>query len=87
MDIAVTGSTGLIGTALVRRLRDAYDAWWADVQPLLVNEGVTGPAINPFKALYYEQFGGSPDPVTLDRMNPAHRLQRERQTLRAAGLD
>jgi arylsulfatase len=38
------------------RLRSAYDLWWESVQPRLENENVTGPAENPFKALYRAQF-------------------------------
>lgn len=55
---------------VVASLRAAYDQWWNDVQPLLVNENVTGPSINPFQALYYKQYGGSPTPQDLQRMNP-----------------
>ena len=55
----------------VAKLRAAYDQWWSDVQPLLVNENVTDiPSINPFQALYYKQFGGSPTPEALRRMDP-----------------
>jgi arylsulfatase len=42
----------------VAKLRAAYDRWWDEVQPLLVNEEAVGPEINPFKALYWKQFGG-----------------------------
>ncbi len=55
---------------VVATLRAAYDQWWSDVQPLLVNENVTGPSINPFQSLYYQQFGGSPTPQDLKRMDP-----------------
>jgi arylsulfatase len=34
-----------------------HDAWWKDVRPLMVNEGVKGPAENPFKVMYREQMG------------------------------
>ena len=38
---------------------------------ILVNENVTGiPSINPFQELYCKQFGGSPTPADLKRMNP-----------------
>ncbi len=40
------------------RLRSAYDQWWNSVLPRFENENVTGPAENPFKTLYREQFGG-----------------------------
>ena len=53
------------------RLRASYDRWWTDVQPLLVNENATNiPTINPFQELYYKQFGGSPTPADLKRMDP-----------------
>ncbi len=40
------------------RLRGAYEEWWASVQPLMVNENAVGPAVNPYKELYWKQFGG-----------------------------
>lgn len=49
-------------------LRSAYDQWWQDVQPLLVNEDAVGPEINPFQKLYFEQFGGSPSPQDIQKM-------------------
>ncbi len=56
---------------VVASLRATYDQWWNEVQPLLVNENVTGiPSINPFQELYYKQFGGSPTAADLRRMNP-----------------
>ncbi len=56
---------------VVAKLRAAYDQWWSDVQPLLVNEAVTNiPKINPFQELYYKQFGGSPTAAALKRMDP-----------------
>lgn len=42
---------------VVRDLSDAFDLWWAECQGMLVNEKAVGPSMNPFKALYYEQFG------------------------------
>jgi arylsulfatase A-like enzyme len=67
-------------------LRAAYDKWWNDVQPLLVNEHIVGPTINPFKAAYWKQFGGGPDAALLKRMNPASqndapRTKKNKQTL------
>lgn len=50
-------------------LRDAYEKWWTDVQPMLVNEDAKGPAINPFQELYFQQFGGSPSAADLARMS------------------
>ena len=38
---------------------------------MLVNENATEiPSINPFQALYYQQFGGSPTAAALKRMDP-----------------
>ena len=45
----------------VAKLRAAYDKWWNDVQPMLVNENAVGPKVNPFKELYWKQFGGGPN--------------------------
>jgi arylsulfatase A-like enzyme len=47
---------------VVRELDAAYDQWWASVQPQLVNEDAVGPKVNPFKELYWKQFGGGPAP-------------------------
>jgi arylsulfatase len=41
----------------VARLAKAYDAWWASVQPDLVNEDAVGPNENPFKTAFWNQFG------------------------------
>ncbi len=56
---------------VVKQLAAAYDAWWAGVQPLLVNEQVVGPKLNPFAELYWTQFGGGPTEADLKRMDPA----------------
>lgn len=45
----------------VAALRAAYDAWWQETLPMLVNENAVGPNVNPFKKLYWKQFGGGPD--------------------------
>jgi arylsulfatase len=45
---------------VVKELDAAYDKWWDSVQPQLVNENAVGPRVNPFKALYWKQFGGGP---------------------------
>ena len=54
----------------VAKLRAAYDRWWNDTLPQLENEDAIGPKINPFKELYWKQFGGEPDARLLDQMNP-----------------
>jgi len=45
---------------VARELAAAYDAWWASLPPFLVNEKAVGPKVNPFKELYWKQFGGGP---------------------------
>jgi arylsulfatase len=55
----------------VAKLRAAYDAWWQDVLPRLDNESAVGPTVNPFKALYWQQFGGGPDEALRRKMDPA----------------
>lgn len=41
-------------------MKAAYDQWWRDVQPDLVNEDVAIPQYNAFHELYWKQFGGEP---------------------------
>lgn len=48
---------------VVQELAAYYDRWWAEVQPLLINESAVGPKLNPFKELYWQQFGGGPNAV------------------------
>lgn len=55
---------------VVARMRAAYDRWWDEVLPCMVNEDVFGPKINPFKKRYWEQFGGGPDEALRKRMDP-----------------
>ena len=55
-------------------LRTAYERWWSDVQPLLVNETTLGPKVNPMKELYWKQFGGGPDAAMLRKMDPAKKF-------------
>jgi arylsulfatase A-like enzyme len=53
---------------VVQELSAAYDRWWADCLPLMVNEQAIGPEINPFQARFYQQYGGSPTPEDAERM-------------------
>lgn len=52
-------------------LRREYERWWDSIQVGLVNENVEGPKINPFKELYWKQFGGGPDEALRRRMDPS----------------
>jgi len=67
---------------IATRLRAAYDEWWSEVLPRLENEEAIGPKINPFKALYWKQFGGGPDEALLRQMDPdlANRGENGRST-------
>jgi len=56
---------------VVKELDAAYDKWWDSLQPQLVNENAVGPKVNPFKALYWKQFGGGPDEEMRRQMDPA----------------
>jgi arylsulfatase len=55
---------------VVAKLRAAYDKWWSETLPLMVNENVIGPKMNPMKVLYWKQFGGGPDAAMLKKMDP-----------------
>jgi arylsulfatase len=65
---------------VVRELSARYEVWWASVRGSFSNERAEGPAINPFKARYWRQFGGGPSAEDLRLMNmegnPATRGQR-----------
>lgn len=54
----------------VVKFRAAYDQWWNDVQPMLVNENIVAPKMNPLKELYWKQFGGEPSAALLRQMDP-----------------
>lgn len=43
---------------VVRQLEAAYDRWWDDVQPFLVNERATPPSFNPYHTQYWNQYQG-----------------------------
>lgn len=45
---------------VVQKMDAAYDQWWAEILPCLENEDAVGPAVPPFKELYWKQFGGGP---------------------------
>lgn len=59
---------------VVTVLRAAYDKWWQEILPCLENETVLGPPVNPFKAAYWQQFGGEPDDALKRRMDPSRKL-------------
>ena len=60
---------------VVKELAAAFDKFWGEALPLMVNEKVIGPKINPFQELYYKQFGGSPTEEALARMDPNKNLE------------
>jgi arylsulfatase len=55
---------------VVAKMRAAYDPWWDEVLPCMVNEDAVGPTINPFKERYWRQSGGGPDEALLKLMDP-----------------
>ena len=55
---------------VVKELDAAYDKWWDSVQPQLVNENAVGPKVNPFKELYWKQFGKEGEPHAEARPSP-----------------
>jgi arylsulfatase len=57
---------------VVAKLAASYDAWWSAIRPALVNEKAIGPRMNPFKEMYWQQFGGSPTADELYIMEPNH---------------
>jgi len=52
---------------VVAELQAAFDQWWSDALPLMINEQAVGPKINPFHAIYYQQFGGAPARDSIDQ--------------------
>jgi len=60
---------------VAKELGAAYEQWWSECLPLMVNEKAMGPRINPFQELYYKQFGGSPTEKDLAKMNPELALE------------
>ncbi len=60
---------------VVAEMRAAYDAWWQEARAGMVNEDVVGPNVNPFKALYWQQFGEQPDAKLLEQMNWANAVK------------
>jgi arylsulfatase A-like enzyme len=57
-------------TDVVKELDAAYDKWWDSVQPQLVNENAVGPKVNPFKELYWKQFGKEGEPHAGAQLSP-----------------
>jgi len=55
---------------VVKELSLAFEKFWSESLPLMVNEKVIGPSINPFQEIYYKQFGGSPTVQDLAKMDP-----------------
>jgi arylsulfatase len=54
-DPGETQDVAAANPAVVRRLAEFYDRWWAGVQGDLVNEDIDGPSENPFKLAYRHQ--------------------------------
>lgn len=55
---------------VVKELSAAFDKWWSECLPLMVNEKAVGPKLNPFAEIYWKQFGGGPTQADYERMDP-----------------
>ena len=55
---------------VVQVLSKAFDQFWSESRPLMINETEEGPSINPYQEMYYKQFGGSPSEADLAKMAP-----------------
>ncbi len=62
---------------VVNELAAAFDKFWGEALPLMVNEKAMGPKINPFQEMYYQQFGGSPTEADIAKMDPNRKLREE----------
>ena len=60
---------------VVAELSRAFDEWWKECLPLMVNEKAMGPDINPFQEIYYRQFGGTPSAEDLQKMRAENALK------------
>ncbi|MBL9127597.1 MAG: arylsulfatase [Verrucomicrobiales bacterium] len=70
-DPGETNDVATLHPEIVAKLRTRFDAWWESVLPSALRSDMTrGPSVNPFKALYWEQFGGGPDEALLRTMDP-----------------
>ena len=66
----VSGAVAAAHPEVVKDMEAAYDKWWQEILPCLENEDAVGAAQNPFKELYWKQFGGpspSDAPAKQDR--------------------
>lgn len=66
---------------IVAKLSAAYDQWWTETRPLMVNEDAVGPKMNPLKEIYWKQFGGEPDAAMLKKMDPAGKFKAEEKSV------
>ncbi|HMJ88782.1 MAG TPA: arylsulfatase [Candidatus Acidoferrum sp.] len=54
-----------------RELEYAYDRWWKEIQPSLVNENVPLAKANPFRELFWQQLGGDTRDALRRALDPA----------------
>jgi arylsulfatase A-like enzyme len=73
-DYGQTRDVSAANPEVVNELSVAFDKWWDECLPLMVNEKVMGPKLNPFAVRYWEQFGGSPTEADYQRMDPTKDL-------------
>ncbi|MEZ0386174.1 MAG: arylsulfatase, partial [Verrucomicrobium sp.] len=74
---------------MVTAMAAAYEQWWISVRANMVNEGAPLPKVNPFKEIYWKQFGITPTAEDLEQMNPerAKTLGNPRQKAEAKPKD
>ena len=63
---------------VVAKMRAAYDQWWSEILPALENENAIGPKVNPFKELYWKQFGGGSDDGATKKSNATSSDRKEK---------
>jgi arylsulfatase A-like enzyme len=69
-DYAETTDVAASHPEIVKELAEKFESFWKECLPLMVNEKVTGPTMNPFSEMYHKEFGTSPSDADLQRMSP-----------------
>jgi arylsulfatase A-like enzyme len=57
VDYGEKNDVAAMNPEIEKKLAAEYDGWWASLPPYLVNEDAVPPKANPFKELYWKQFG------------------------------
>ena len=74
-DIGQKNDVAAAHPAVIQKLDAAYDQWWQEVLPLMVNENAVGPTVNPFKERFWKQFPGpGPNPNDVPHESQVNKL-------------